>query len=197
MKQPPKYIDFPTDYGFKHLFGNKVLLMAFLNALFEKEGKKITNVKYLNKEMAPEIKDERLIIYDIYCKVNEGEDFILEMQHKPQDTFRERALYYMSRSVVEQGVKGKNWMYRMKPVYGLFITNFHLKDVEMGDEPLTEVVLENRKTHEVFTEKYRMFFLDLLAFNKKEDELSNDLERWIYSIKVGSTNSHLDIYELD
>ena len=39
-----KYIDLLTDYGFKRVFGNKALLIAFLNALFEEEGKVIKSV---------------------------------------------------------------------------------------------------------------------------------------------------------
>ncbi len=39
LYKPLKYVDILTDYGFKLLFGNKELLMAFLNALFEDSGK--------------------------------------------------------------------------------------------------------------------------------------------------------------
>lgn len=33
LYQPLKYVDILTDYGFKLLFGDRELLMAFLNAL--------------------------------------------------------------------------------------------------------------------------------------------------------------------
>jgi len=41
-----KYIDLLTDYGFKRVFGSKDLLIAFLNALFEEDGKVIKSVTY-------------------------------------------------------------------------------------------------------------------------------------------------------
>ena len=179
----PIYVDPLTDYGFKLIFGDKELMMSFLNALFEKEGKVITSLTYINKEMTPESREDRTIFYDMRCKVNGEEDIIIEMQHKPQDTFRERALFYMSRSIVAQGANKKNWRYKMHPVYGIFITNFHLKDVQMNGDPISEVVLKNRTTNEIFTDKLRMFFIDLLSFKKSEEELDNDMERWIYNVK--------------
>ena len=134
--------------------------------------------------MTPINKADRTIFYDILCKVQGQEDIIIEMQHKSQDTFRERSLYYMARAIDRQGEGKKNWKYKVHPVYGIFITNFHLKEVKLPEAPVTEYLITNRKTHEIFTEKFRMFFIDLLSFKKKnEDELETDLEKWIYSIK--------------
>ena len=179
-----KYIDLLTDYGFKRVFGNKELLIPFLNALFEEEGKVIKSVTYINKEMTPANRDDRTIFYDVLCKVDGQEDIIIEMQHKPQDTFRERSLYYMSRAIDEQGAGKRKWKYKLHPVYGIFITNFHLKDVQLPEEPVSQYVIKNAKTNEVFTDKFKMFFIDLLTFKKTdEDDLNSDLEKWIYSIK--------------
>lgn len=153
-------------------------------SFFESEGKVITSVRNINKEMTPVNKDDRTIFYDVFCKTSKGESFIIEMQHKPQDTFRERSIYYMSRAIDDQGRGKKKWNYKLYPVYGIFITNFHLKDVQLPDEPVTEIVLKNRETNELFTDKFRMFFIDLLAFNKEtEDECETNLDNWIYSIK--------------
>lgn len=186
-----KYIDILTDYGFKRVFGSKDLMIAFLNALFESEGKVIKSVTYINKEMTPLNKEDRTIFYDILCKVDGQEDIIIEMQHKPQDTFRERSLYYMSRAIDSQGSNKKKWKYKIHPIYGIFITNFHLKEVNLPDTPVSEYVIKNAKTNELFTNKFRMFFIDLLTFNKTtEEELETDLDKWIYSIKnMGNMNT--------
>lgn len=180
----PKYIDLLTDYGFKRIFGNKEFLIAFLNSLFEKEGKVIKSVTYINKEITPVNKEDRTIIYDLLCKVDGQEDIIIEMQHKSQVTFQERSLYYMSRAIDRQANGKNNWKYKLHPVYGIFITNFHLKEVKLPDSAVSEYVIKNKKTNEEFTNKFRMIFIDLLAFKKKdENELDTDLEKWIYSIK--------------
>ena len=70
LYQPLKYVDILTDYGFKLLFGDKELLMAFLNALFEGSGKEVTSVRYLNKEFVSIHHSGRTIYYDVLCKIN-------------------------------------------------------------------------------------------------------------------------------
>ena len=47
-----------TDWGFKRIFGDKELLMDFLNSLLEGE-RVITDLQYLNTELLPEDYDGR------------------------------------------------------------------------------------------------------------------------------------------
>ncbi|MBR6249883.1 MAG: Rpn family recombination-promoting nuclease/putative transposase [Bacteroidales bacterium] len=191
-----KYINPFTDFGFKYIFGNAELLKMFLNALFEKEGKVITKVRYLSKEQTPTEPTDRTIIYDVFCKVDKGDNFILEMQNKYQDTFKDRALYYASRSIVEQGIKGKDWRYKLLPVYGIYFMNFHLnKDVT--DNVITDVQLIDAERQHLFCDKLRMIFIDLPAFNKTADECENNLDCWIYNIKNLETMTRAAIQGFD
>lgn len=177
------YVDLLTDYGFKLAFGDKNNLLHFLNSLFEDDGISFKSVRYLNKELTSMHKSGRTIFYDVLCKTDNDTDVIIEMQHQSQDTFGDRALYYMSNSIVKQGDNNKNWHYRMCPVYGVFIMNFHLVGDNIPDEVVNEVNLVYKKTNDLFTKKFRMFFIDLLRFNKTEDELVTNLDCWIYLIK--------------
>jgi len=53
------------------------------------------------------------------------------MQNKFQENFPDRILYYLSRSISSQGIKGDNlWNYKLEPVYGIFFLNFHLRGFE-------------------------------------------------------------------
>ena len=52
------FIDPATDWGFKRIFGDKELLVNFLNSLLEGE-RVITNLKYMNNERVPRLKDVR------------------------------------------------------------------------------------------------------------------------------------------
>ena len=140
LYQPLKYVDILTDYGFKLLFGDKELLMAFLNALFEGSGKVVTSVRYLNKEVVALHHNGRTIYYDLHCKINGSEDVIIEMQFQSQDTFVERAFYYMSRSIVLQGDNTERWKYKMYPVYGIFLMNFHLPVKDAPKRVVYEIV---------------------------------------------------------
>jgi len=184
LYKPLKYVDILTDYGFKLLFGDRELLMAFLNALFEESGKVVTSVRYLNKEILAVNRRGRTIYYDILCKIDGEEDVIIEMQFRSQDTYIERSFYYMAQSIMHQGDSNKRWTYRVYPVYGIFLMNFHLPIKDAPDQVVYEVVPTIKGTDKVLTEKFRMFFIDLLNFTKTdEDDLSSMLECWIYSIK--------------
>ncbi len=189
-----KYIDLLTDFGFKKIFGNKQLLIPFLNAVLDKEKKVIKDVRYINKEMTGEYSDDRTIFYDIFCKVNGYDDFIIEMQHSIQDTFRERALFYMSKSIVQQARSQKKWKYKIYPTYGIFITNFHIKRdrdkngnvvTEAPSGPVARYVISNEDNKaDILTDKFKMIFIDLTAFTKdNEDDLDGNLEKWIFNIK--------------
>ncbi len=175
-----KFINPFTDVGFKRIFGqeiNKDLLIDFLNDLLAGE-KHIKDIHFLDKEQLPVHKEDRGLIYDVYCTNEDGEQFIVEMQNRVQANFRDRAVYYISQAISRQGERGVSWQFKLKPVYGVFFMNFKLAD--MPNELRTDVVLANRKTNEPFSDKMRYIFLQLPYFDKKENECETDFERWIY-----------------
>ena len=121
-----KFINPFTDVGFKKIFGQEMtkdLLIDFLNDLLVDE-KHIIDITFLDKEILPEYMGDRGVIYDIYCTAENGEQFIVEMQNKQHVHFRERALYYLSKTVARQGEKGAEWKFDLKAVYGVFFMNF-------------------------------------------------------------------------
>ncbi len=186
-----KFINPFTDVGFKKIFGQEMtkdILIDFLNALFENE-KRVQDITFLDKEILPDYLEDRGVIYDIYCTTEEGEHFIVEMQNKQQVHFKERALFYLSHTIARQGQKGTNWQFDLKAVYGVFFMNFHLKG---GNGKLrTDVILMDRETHEPFSDKLRLIFLELPSFTKEENECENDFERWIYVLKNMETLNRL------
>ena len=112
-----KFINPFSDWGFKLIFGQEItkdLLICFLNDLLKGEHT-ITDLTFKDKEQLPETKDMRGIIYDIYCTTDQDEHIIVEMQNRYQEHFIDRSLYYASRAIVSQGVKG-DWDYRLSPV---------------------------------------------------------------------------------
>ena len=186
-----RFINPFTDVGFKRIFGQEVskdLLIDFLNALLEGE-RRVKNITFLDKELVPIHEDDRGVIYDVYCTDEDGEQFIVEMQNKGQTNFRERALYYLSQAVSRQGEKGTAWDFDLKAVYGVFFMNFRLKG--NARKLRTDVLLADRDTHEVFTDKMRYIFLELPSFTKEENECETDFERWIYVLKNMETLQRL------
>ena len=95
-----------TDYGFKRIFGDGEVMRNFLNDVIAPEAP-IESVEFLDKERPAESVRERGVIYDLRCATQDGKEFIVEMQKCGQRFFGDRMLYYMSRSISEQGRKAR------------------------------------------------------------------------------------------
>ena len=186
-----KFINPFTDWGFKHIFGrdiSKDLLIDFLNGLFA--GKmRITNLNFCNTEQIPETNDDRNIVFDLFCTTDNGEKFIVEMQNRSQTYFIDRAIFYTSRAISNQGPVGE-WDYHLTPVITVCFMNFVAFGKEKGesrgrkkeyDAPFrVDMILADEKTGKRLSDKMHFSFLQLPVFQKEEDECENDFERWIY-----------------
>ncbi len=60
--------------------------------------------------------------------------------------------------------------------------NFDWRE-DKGKSILEEIGLTNLRTHEVFTDKMRMFFLKLPLVKKNPEDCKTDLDQWLYIIK--------------
>ena len=185
-----KFINPFTDVGFKRIFGqevNKSLLIEFLNSLLEGE-QHIDDISLLDKEQLPQLSNDRGLIYDVFCKTSDGKRIIVEMQNRSQENFKERALLYLSKAIVEQSVRGKEGKkYEISAVYGVFFMNFH--ESAFDKKFRTDVVLSDRDTNKIFSDKLRMTFLQLPEFNKGPEECESYFDKWIYVLK------HMDILD--
>ena len=182
-----RYINIYTDFAFKKVFGteaNKDLLISFLNQLMGLTGdSEITDVTYLNPEQLGDNINERRAVYDVYCSTGNGEHFIVEMQKAKQDHFKDRALYYSSFAIREQGTKGsimKPWDYKLMPVYVVGILNFVMD--EEDEEVITRVTLKDDRNRE-FNKNLQFIFIEMPKFTKEETELETFLDKWLYVIK--------------
>jgi predicted transposase/invertase (TIGR01784 family) len=180
-----KYINPFTDFGFKKLFGtevNKDLLMDFINELIHSNGK-IKEVNYLNSEQLGRSEEDRRAVYDIYCKTETGETFIVEMQKAKLNFFKDRSVYYASFPIRDQGMKG-DWNYQLKAVYTVGILNFVFNETrEDKDYYHSEVKLMDTKKKTVFYDKLTFIYLEMPKFNKSVDELETRFEEWMYVLK--------------
>lgn len=185
-----KYIDPFTDRGFKLLFGSEnrseEFLISFLNELFkgETDFENIEKIKYGNTERSSDELTPRLIRFDIYCTTSTGHKFIVEMQNQSQDFFMSRAVYYISRTITQQGKRdqsGKPWDYSFMPVVGVFMCNFNVPGLKK--KLITHVGLMDTKTHEIISDKEHYTFIQLPEFKKTEGECITDFDKWIYLLK--------------
>ena len=178
-----KFINPFTDVGFKRIFGQEIskpVLLAFLNSLLAGE-RRIVDLQYLDKEKIGLSDGDRSLIYDILCLTDSGEYIIVEMQNKSQPFFKNRSVYYLSRSIVEQGERGSEWEYDIKAVYLVAFLNFKLRDISV--EVRTDVALMDMKLKTPFSDKMRMIFLQLPYFTKELDDCTEIFEKIIYALK--------------
>ena len=178
-----KYINPFTDFGFKKLFGtemNKDLLMDFLNELLPVDSK-IMELNYINPELLGRSKEDRSSVFDIHCKTDTGEYFIVEMQKAEQEFFKDRSVFYASAPIRDQGVKGK-WNFELKAVYTVGVLNFVFNEKDPNYYH-TEVKLMDTKKKTVFYDKLTFIYLEMPKFNKSLDELETRFEKWLYVLK--------------
>ena len=125
----------------------------------------------------PENAFGRGVIFDVLCISRSGEEFIVEMQNKAQLYVKDRFVYYMARAIDRQGVKGNDWKFDLRPVYGVFLLNFKLKD---NPAFRTDIGLVDMASGALFSDRMRMIFLQLPLFTKREEECVTNLEKWFY-----------------
>lgn len=178
-----RYVNFYTDFAFKKLFGtemNKDLLISFLNALLQ--GREVVlDVNYLNTEHLGTQEYDSRAVFDVYCKNDKGEVFLVEMQKGEQQFFKDRSIYYSTFAIREQAPRGE-WNYELKGVYTIGILNFCF-DKEREGNYYHEVKLMDTATKEVFYDKLVFIYLEMPKFTKQENELESLFDKWLYVIR--------------
>ncbi len=175
------FIKLRSDYGFKRAFASEEhseVLKKFLNALFEGE-MEVTDITFQNKEVLPADPNGKRLFYDAYCTTSTGYHFVVEMQQKQSKLFGKRLVFYISSCIFRQGVVGRS--YEFEPVYLIVITDFDMKPFEK--RLINEVVLMEKKTHIVFSEDFRIYFLSLAQVSSEWDNCKTELEKRLYLIK--------------
>ena len=160
-----RYINPLIDWGFKRLFGsevNKDILIEFLKVIFPEY--EIEDITYIPAEQLGLMEEDRKAVFDVICRAKDGKDFLVEMQHATQEHFFERALYYTSFPIMKQGRKAHT-----DEVTGVLIEHRYL--------------LREATTGKTMTDKLKFVFIEVAKFNKKEDELDSDLDKWLYILK--------------
>ena len=188
-----KYINLMVDWSFKRVFGtevNKDILIEFLKVIFPQFA--ITDITYIPTEQLGIMEDDRKAIFDVLCKTEDGKTFLVEMQRRTQEHFFERALYYTSFPIMKQGKKAiakeeegaGPWDFSLDGVFFLGILDFEYEQDEMTEH---RYQLLETKTLKQMTDKLEFVFVEVAKFNKNEDELETDLDKWLYLLKNMST----------
>ena len=180
-----KYLNPFSDFGFKKLFGeeaNKDLLINFLNSLLSLKYK-IVELNFRKNEQLGNTELNRKAIFDLYCQDERGQRFIVELQKAEQKFFKDRTIYYSTFPIQEQAIKGE-WNYKLDPVYCIGILDFVFDEDKNNEKQyLYKVGLSDLKTKKLFYDKLFFIYIAVPKFKKKDNELENDIEKWVYFLK--------------
>ena len=182
--KPFHFINPFTDVGFKRIFGqevNKDLLMDFLNELLAGE-ERIEDLRFMDKEQLPDNEQERGIIYDIFCRTEDGRHLIIEMQNDSQTYFRNRSLFYACRGIVKQGRRGRDWRYALDAVYCINSKT----EQECGTELEQWIyILKNMETLEKMPFKNEKYLFEKLEETASVEAMTEEeRERYEASLKA-------------
>ena len=119
-----RYLDPKADLTFKKIFGeHKDLLISLLNALLPlADDEQIESVEYLSPELVPETYVGKNSIVDVRCRDIKGRQFIVEMQMRWTEAFKQRVLFNDSKALVRQLDKKRKYEL-LQPVYSLNLVN--------------------------------------------------------------------------
>jgi len=144
-------------------------LIAFPNALFQ-GNKPISEITYNKNEHKGNTRNDRNIVYDISCKGNEHERFIIEMQRIRRKNFEDRAVFYACRCISDQARNetGSEWDYNLKKVYMIGILDNFVLNKRPKEEYFHDACLIYRRTGDLVSDKIWSIFVELLNFKKAD-----------------------------
>lgn len=183
MESKEKYINPFTDFGFKKLFGDeshKEFLIDFLNQLLP-EKHQVRSLEFMQSEQRANSADERKAVFDLYCRGENGDRFIVEMQQARQTAFKERMIYYASFPIRDQALK-VDWNYKLKAVYTIAILDFVLNHEDNSGEVFHQVQLKDQHG-QIFYDNLTFIYLEMPNFVKKETELATNFDKWLFILQ--------------
>jgi predicted transposase/invertase (TIGR01784 family) len=175
------YLNPLTDVGFKKLFGeeqHKDLLISFLNTLLP-EHHQIADLQYTKNEYQGITPLDRNAIFDLNCRSQTGEHFVVELQKVKQVNFKDRSIYYSSFGIQAQAQRD-DWNYQLEAVYTIGILDFLINDDEQ--EVLYHAQLKDQ-SNRVFYDKLNFIYLLLPRFIKTAEQLASLQDKWLYVLK--------------
>ncbi|MDZ5762616.1 PD-(D/E)XK nuclease family transposase [Candidatus Cyrtobacter comes] len=173
-----RYLDVTNDLAFKKVFSDKDIMKDFLNSILHlSNGSAITEIEFIPTEEVPDLGQNKRSIFDLKCRDQDGNWFVVEMQNRKQEHFLERVQFYASHTYVAQLPKGKSHKGLM-PVILIAISKENLFPDEIG-------CVSYHKTKEDQTNKQHLFalsyvFIELGKFNKTAQELYSTEDYWLY-----------------
>ena len=174
------YADLLDDNVFKLVFGRestKDVMIEFLNQVIP--DRRIEELEFIDKEMHPVERDAKGVVYDMFCKTDDGSRIIVEVQRRKQPFYPERAISYSTFQIQRQVEAGAD-NYDFLPVYVVNILDFKMDKSSDNNEVKTVFRLYEESTHVLLTNRITFIFIELPKFKKSIDELDGNVLEGMY-----------------
>ena len=114
-----------NDVTFKNIFSDETIVKDFINSVFKRDlVQEILKIE-CESSVIKYRRSERGCIADVYCKLDDGCEVIIEMQMHPVDAFHLRVTYECSSRFVKQLESGDDYS-KLRPVYVIAVCCFNL-----------------------------------------------------------------------
>ena len=179
-----KFLDVKTDFAFKKVFGSegsKDILISFLNSLIVfPDDETIEDLTIVDPYQIPLIKGMKDTYVDVKARLSNGATVIIEMQVLNVRGFEQRVLYNAAKSYSSQLVMGERY-HLLNPVIAITITDFEMFDDIPGYKTVFRLI---EKQHLIeYNGDIELIFIELPKFSKKERELTDIIDKWIYFVR--------------
>lgn len=178
-----RFIPLVSDYGFKATFGNesdtrflKKALQALINSPVA-----IREVTFIQNEIKGVTRDSRSGIYDLFCRDEEGNEFIVEMQLSEYPEFIQRMKFYAFYRLNTLIRKGDYQFDNLPKIYCIGILAIsifsHIADYQ-------NIAILKNQNNELIDEQMTFITIELDKFDKDLGAIQSDLDKLIYTMKT-------------
>ena len=116
------YVDLQLDWSFKKILSDSKVLVDFLNTFLPPD-RKVVSATLSDKEISGDSPKERVALFDVLAKGEDGSSYIVEVQRCDQLHFTERTQFYVARGIDNQAKRG-DWDFGITPVNLIAVLNF-------------------------------------------------------------------------
>ena len=176
-----------NDRLFKHNFGTperRAIAIDFLNSVLKEDSYgTITELDYRNSELIPERDYQKLLIIDILCTTDRGEQIDIEVQVILQDDFAKRVMAYWAKLYIAEVKKAQSYEQCRRTI----IVSLLADNLMPHTDYHSRIQAVDRRHDQVFTDVFDLHILEIDKFipDKPVTEMST-VEKWlaVFSRKV-------------
>ena len=179
---PKNYANPTYDFVFKKVFGDKnhknITINFLNNALKLDKENLIVDISFDDPHIRKENQEDGYSIVDIYCTDQKKKNYLIEMQRIDEKDFPERMQYYCAKGLANQLAGEKKIYKHLKPVVIIGVIDFNLFESYPGF--VSNHAITCTQDNKIYFNHLSFCLVELKKFNKKEHELVDDIDRWIF-----------------